>query len=121
MFEVVGVEMGIAEGMDKVAGPVAGDLCDHHGEQGVGSDVEGDAEENVSRALIELAGNARRAAVLLGLDIKLEEGMTGWQGHVINLADVPCRNNVTARIRIVGEIVQEILNLVDGATIGGGP
>ena len=52
LFEVVGIEMQIAEGVDEFAGGQAGDLGDHAGEQGVAGDVEGDAEEEVGAALV---------------------------------------------------------------------
>lgn len=45
--EVVVVDVGVAEGVDEFAGAQAGDLCDHVEEQGVGCDVEWDAEEAV--------------------------------------------------------------------------
>lgn len=54
LVEVVEVEMGVAEGMYKCAGPETGDLGGHHQQEGVGGYVEGDAEEAVGRALVEL-------------------------------------------------------------------
>src|SRR5260370_316165 len=55
LLDVVGVEVEVAKGVNERAGFEVADLGDHHGEQGIGGDVEGDAEENVSAALIKLA------------------------------------------------------------------
>lgn len=68
--------MCIAEGVYEISGLKVADLCQHHGEQGVGGDIEWHAEEDVGTALIELAGQTA-----LG-DIELEEGMAGSQGHL---------------------------------------
>ena len=54
LLEVVGVDMRVAESMHKFSGFKSGDLCHHHEQQGVGSDVERHAEEDVGAALIEL-------------------------------------------------------------------
>ncbi len=62
LLEMVEIEVRVAEGVDELAGLQPGHLRHHHGEQRVGRDVERHAEENVGRALVELAGQpaARR-------------------------------------------------------------
>ena len=55
LVEVIAVEVGVAERVDEVPGRQAGLLGHDHREQGVGRDVEGDAEEDVGAALVELA------------------------------------------------------------------
>src|SRR5689334_17753137 len=55
LLKVVGVEMKVAERVDKCARFQIANLRSHEGEQGVGSDVERDAKEEVGAALIELA------------------------------------------------------------------
>ena len=64
--------MGVPEGVDEVAHLQAGLLRDQVGEQGIRSDIEGDAEEDVGRALVELA---REPA--LG-NVELEERVARW-------------------------------------------
>src|SRR3546814_3846942 len=53
---VVHVEVRIAQGVHEVARREIADLRHHHGQQSVGSDVEGHAEKDVGAALVELAG-----------------------------------------------------------------
>src|SRR5690606_40226459 len=55
LFEMIAVEMGIAQRMDEIADLEPGDLRDHMRQQSIGGDVERHAEERVGRALIELA------------------------------------------------------------------
>src|SRR6478735_978587 len=55
LFEMVGVEMRVAERVHEIAGLEARHLRHHHRQQRVGSDVEGHAEKHVGRTLIELA------------------------------------------------------------------
>src|SRR5690242_4705551 len=56
LVEVVEIEMGIAERVDEFAGLETRDMGDHVGEERIGGDVEGNTEEDIARALIELAG-----------------------------------------------------------------
>ena len=55
LVEVVRVDVGVAEGVDEVAGGQAGHVGDQVGQQGVARDVERDAQEQVGRPLVELA------------------------------------------------------------------
>ncbi len=41
--------------MDEVADFEAGDVCDHVGKECVGSDIEGDSEEDIRTSLVEVA------------------------------------------------------------------
>ena len=47
--------------------------------------------------------------------------MTRRQGHLIDFRDIPGADEVTARIRIVLETVDEVRNLVDVSAIGSRP
>ena len=71
LFDVVQIEVGVAGGMDEVAGLVTGHLCHHLEQQGVGGDIEGYAEEGVGRALVELERETVTGHV------ELEDGVTG--------------------------------------------
>ena len=53
---VIGINVGIAHGHDERAGGQVADFGEHVGEEGVGGDVEGDAEADVAGSLVELAG-----------------------------------------------------------------
>ena len=63
--------------MDKVAGFESADLGDHHRQQGIAGNIEGDSEKEVGTALVELAGKF----AALGIDVELEETVAGRQGH----------------------------------------
>src|SRR4030065_890700 len=69
LFEVVAVEMRIAEGMNEIAGFESGHLRHHQCEQGIGGDIERHTKENVGAALVELTGEPPVRHV------ELEEGM----------------------------------------------
>ena len=94
--EVIDINMGVGEGVDEGACAEVGDLGDHHGEQGVGGDVEGDSEEEIGGALVELAVEEVFATIGGALDIELEEAMAWGEGHVLDLTWVPCGDYVSA-------------------------
>ena len=53
--------------------------------------------------------------------IELEDGVTGGQGHFVDLGHIPCRHNHSTRVGIVFQLIEHILYLVDGTTIIIGP
>src|ERR1700748_2119239 len=55
LFEVVVVQMYITKGVDEFAGFQSAYLCHHQRQQGIGSDVERDAQKSIRTALIQLA------------------------------------------------------------------
>jgi hypothetical protein len=112
LLEVVAVEVRVAEGVHEVAGLVAADLGEHQGEQGVGGDVEGHAEEDVGAALVELAGEPAVG------DVELEQAVAGRQGHALDVARVPGGDDVAARVRVVLQAVDQLRDLVDQAAVG---
>ena len=96
MVEVILIEMEIAERVDEVAGFVIADLGDHVSEERVGSDVERHAEKEIGTALIELARKAGLAAVFGFVDVELKQQVTRRKCHAIEVADVPCGDDVAA-------------------------
>ena len=120
LLEMVGVEMEVAKGVDKLAGLIPTNLCEHHGEQGVGGDVEGNAEEKVGASLVKLTTEA--GVFRFGIvNVELKKKMARWEGHFIDFGDIPGRDEVTSGSRIVFEAVDEVGDLVDGGSIGFGP
>ena len=107
--------MKVAEGVDEFLGLQSADLCDHHGEQGVGGDVEGDAEEEIRAALVELA-----AEFAVG-HVELDEGVARGQGHLVDLAGIPSADDVAAAVRILLEIGDDARDLIDLTPLGGAP
>ena len=55
LVHVVQVEVNVSKRVHEFAGLQPHDLGDHHGQQGVRRDVEGDAEERVCASLVKLA------------------------------------------------------------------
>lgn len=107
--------MQIAEGMHKLSRLKTRNLRHHHGKQSVGGDVEGNSEEAVGRALVELQAKTPVA------DIELEQGVAGGQRHVVYFSGVPCRYYDAARFGMVAYQVQSLRNLVQMSAIAGGP
>ena len=112
---MVQVEMSVARGMDELAGLQAAHLCHHHAQQGVRGNVERHAQEGVGTSLVKLKAEPTLR------DVELEDGMAGWESHLVHLGHVPCRYNHAAGIGIVTDLVEHHLNLVDGAAVVVGP
>ena len=55
LIQMIEIEMRVAESVNELARLQARDLRDHQREQRIGCNVERHAEENIGRALIELA------------------------------------------------------------------
>ena len=84
LFQVVQVNMGITEGMNKVTRFQASNLCHHLQQQGIRCDVERYSQEGIGAALVHLQTESSVGYV------KLEECMTRRKIHVVQVAHVPC-------------------------------
>ena len=103
--------MSVAGGVDELSGLEAADLREHHREQCVGGDVEGHSEEDVGRALVELA------AELAAGHIELEEAVAGREPHLVDLRDIPGVDKDTAGVGMVFDKVHHVRDLVDVAAV----
>ena len=115
LLRVVGVDVAVPARPNEVADLKARLLGEHVGEQGVGRDVEGNAQEHVRAALVKLQ---RQAAVG---HVQLEERVAGLERHLRQIADVPRGYHHAARIRVRLQRLEDLGNLVDVATIPGIP
>ena len=95
LLEMIGIEMEVAKGVHKFAGFVSTDLRDHHGKECVGGDIEGNSEEEIGAALVELAAQAGFLRFRV-VNVELEEEVTGGKGHFLDFGDVPRRDEVAA-------------------------
>ena len=111
LLEMIGVEMRVTEGMNELAGLQITDLGDHHGEQRIGGDVEGNTQEDVGAALVKLAGKPA-----LG-HVELKHGVAGRQRHAVHLRDVPGTHDVAPRIGVGAKRLHDGGNLIDGASV----
>lgn len=71
LIKVVQVEVGVTASPDEFPRLIPAHLSHHHGQQSVGGDVEREAQEHISTALIELAGQ-----LAVG-DVELEQTVAG--------------------------------------------
>src|SRR5690554_741041 len=107
LFEVVGIDVGIAQGVHEIAGLESRYLGHHQQQQGVGGNVEGYAQKDVGAALVELAAQSA-----LG-HIKLKKNVAGRQLHVVDLAYVPGTDQMSARVGVLPDPLHHLSNLVD--------
>ena len=86
-------------------------LRDHVGEETIGSDVEGYAEEHVGAALVELT---TQCAIV---HIKLKQGVARRQRHFIRLFWIPAGDDEAAAIRIVFDLIDDGADLIDAVVV----
>ena len=115
LFEMIEIEMRIAERMHEIACFQPAALRDHRRHQGVTCDVEGHAEKDIGRALVELA---RQLSVG---DIELKQAVTRRERHLVEIADIPCGHDEPARIRIAADFVDDPLQLIVRAPVSALP
>lgn len=120
LLEVIGIEVEITESVHEFAGFVSTNLRNHHGEEGIGGDVERNPKEKVGAALIELAAQAGRFRPGI-VNVELEKKVAGWESHFIDLADIPRGDEMASGSRVVFEPVNQLADLVNGGAIGLGP
>jgi hypothetical protein len=124
LLHMIIVNMRIPESMYKLPGLQITNLSNHQRQQGIGSYIERDSQENIRRALIELAGQFSLS------DIKLEKRMTGWEGrlpigHILfkgsrgvwEHGGVPGGYHHPTAVRVVSDRLDESCNLVDTLAI----
>ena len=120
LLEMVRVEVQVPEGVNKVTGLISENLGNHEGEQRVARNVERDPKKQVRAPLVELAGKSGPWGSRV-VHVELKEKVAGGKGHLANLGDVPCRNNVAAGMGLVPEGGDETRDLVDRVAVGAFP
>mmetsp|Transcript_48018 Transcript_48018/g.102108 ORF Transcript_48018/g.102108 Transcript_48018/m.102108 type:complete len:208 (-) Transcript_48018:1159-1782(-) len=106
--DMVQVHVRISNCVYEVPWLPSSDLGDHVGEEGIGRDVEGDAESHVRGALVHLAGEL----ILLCVDVKLAKHVTGRQGHLVQIARVPRAHHNPPILGIVLDLLDAVRQLV---------
>ena len=104
--------MGVTKRVHEVSGFESGHLREHVREKGVAGDVERHAEEEVGAALIKLAAQSS-----VGRNVELKKRVAGRQGDLISLLGIPAGDEVTATGRIIFQLVDEALNLIDAIVV----
>ena len=113
LIHVVRVDVGVAQGVYKVAHFETEVLGHHVNEQGVRGDVERNSQKDVRRALVQLA---RQLAVD---HVKLKKGVAGGEGHLVNVPRVPGRNDVAAPVGVAANAFEYVAELVHWAVRAG--
>ncbi len=111
LLEMIVVEMQVAKCMDEIARHEINNLGHHHREQRVACDVERNAEKKIAAALVKLATQ------LAVLDIQLEEDVTRWQGHLVDLGRIPCAHYQPPALRIRFDLCDQIIDLVHSRAV----
>src|SRR3989440_5781843 len=111
--EMILVDVQVAERVYELADLQLADVRDHVRQQGVGTDVEGHAEEGVRRALVKLTVECATA-----LDFKLKERVAGREVYVVCDARVPACDDEAARVRVVPNLAYESGDLVNAVARG---
>ena len=115
LFEMIRVKVQVAERVNEIARFQIANLRDHPREQRVAGDVEGHAEKQIRTALVKLA------AQFTVLHKKLKQRVARRQRHLLDFADVPRADDEPARIGIFFDLRDDVVNLVDAASVGGAP
>ena len=55
LFPMIGIKVQIPKGVNEFVGLQVAYFCNHHREEGIGGDVEGNAQKKIGTALVELA------------------------------------------------------------------
>ena len=84
LFQVVLIQVRVAQRVDEFTRLQAAHLRHHHGQQRVTGDIERHAEENVRAALVKLAGE------FAVCHIKLKQCVARRQRHVVHFGGIPC-------------------------------
>ena len=97
--------------MNELASLQTAYLSHHHCEQGVRCDIERHTEECVGTALIE---HTRELAIS---HIELEQSVARRQSHLLDIGNIPRRNDNTTRVGVIFNQIYSLLNLVDNLAI----
>lgn len=84
--------MRIAQSVNELSRLEIDHLGNHQREQGIAGDVEWNAKEHISAALIKLAGKTPFR------NIELKQRVTGWKRHLGDVCGIPSDHHVAARL-----------------------
>lgn len=104
---VVVVDVDVATRPDELAQFQTALVCDHHRQQCVAGDIERHPEEHVTAPLVQLARQ-------LAIDhVELEQGVARRQRRIRNILRIPGCNHVSARVRVLLDLLDHVGDLVD--------
>src|SRR5215468_3313975 len=107
LFQVIQIDVAISSGPYEFAGVEITLLSDHMSQQRVRGDIEWNAQDDVRRPLVKLAGEFTAG------DIELKQRVAWLQTHSIQFADVPGADDQAAGIGICADLFDEVANLIN--------
>ena len=113
LLEVVEVQVNVATGPDELTRPQVRVLSNYHRQQCVAGDVEGHAQEDVGRPLVQLAVQERLPTVTRWSYIELEQQVARWQRHLVDIGWVPGSDDVSTAVWVSPDGLHDLANLVD--------
>src|SRR5690349_21408999 len=102
LFEMIIVQMYIAESMNEITGLQVANLGDHHCKKCIRRDIEGHTKKNICTSLVKLA------AQFSFCHIKLEHSMAGHQCHFRKVGNIPGANNDPAAVGVCFDLPDHI-------------
>src|SRR3954467_3580259 len=118
LLAMIVIDVTVAAGPYEVADVEVALLRKHVREERVARDVERDAQEDISAALVELAAETGASALLARRpDVELEERMAGHEGHLLKIGHVPGADDDAARVGIIVKQAHDLGDLVDVAAV----
>lgn len=109
-FDVVQVDVRIAQCVHKVARLQTGNVRNHVRQQRVAGDIERYAQAHVCAALVQLA---RQLSVG---HVELDETVARWQRHFGNVHRIPGAHDHASIVRVAANAIDHVLQLVDSLT-----
>ena len=107
--------MAVAACPDKVTDIQITLLRNHVREQRIARNIKRNSEEDIAASLIELAGQLSLS------HIELEEHMARRECHLVNLSDIPGRDDQSTGVRIRFNLMNQIGNLINITALRGFP
>ena len=111
LLQMVEVEVGIAQSVDKCPTGEAANLGHHHGQKGIACNIEGNSQKDVGTSLVELATE------LPLCHMELDKSVAGGQGHFGEVGRIPGREDVPPGVGLFPQTFNQARNLVNFTSI----
>src|SRR6266545_7165865 len=117
LFEMVFVDVIIAERVDEFADLQITNMSNQLRQQCIRADVERDTKKGVRRPLIKLAMKDRGSSPTVRegsslLNLKLKQRVTWGQVNVVTYARVPAADDQSSRVRVCLNFINQTRNLI---------
>lgn len=107
--DMVGVNVGVSDGVDKVPRLETAHVSNHVGKESIGRDIERYSQAHIGAALVHLA----RQLSLLSVDVELAEHVAGRECHLVKIGWIPCRHDDAPVLGSVLDLFDALSELID--------